>query len=202
MPIRSDYRATRLRARLLCVLGCIALPLQAAEIDVTSPAGGRGGPDCTLRDAITAANTDAVSGGCNAGSGADTIHLPAGSNINLSERETQGIELGDIVGIPVLSTDITIEGHGSVLQRAPSAPSCTPAVAGPDTDFRLIIVRPPAVPLGQLGSSNTVTLRDLSLTWGCADNADGGAILNEGAHLLLDQVTLQQSGARWRPSRR
>lgn len=196
MPIRHHCRASRLTAQFLGLLGWIALPLHAAEITVTSAAGGRGGPDCTLRDAITAANTDSTSGACNAGSGADAIHLPAGSTITLSERETLGIESGDIVGIPVLSTDITIEGHGSVLQRDPLAPSCTPTVAGPDTDFRLIVVRPPAVPLGQLGSSNTVTLRDLSLAWGCADNADGGAILNEGAHLLLDQVTLQYNQAR------
>lgn len=196
MPIRRHCRASRLTAQFLGLLGWIALPLHAAEISVTSASGSHGGPDCTLRDAITAANTDASSGACNAGSGADTIHLPADSTITLSERETLGIESGDIVGIPVLSTDITIEGHGSVLQRDPLTPSCTPTVPGPDTDFRLIIVRPPAVPPGQLGNSNTVTLRDLSLVWGCADDGNGGAILNEGAHLVLDQVTLQFNQAR------
>ncbi|MGH8571294.1 MAG: hypothetical protein ACREX8_01800 [Gammaproteobacteria bacterium] len=44
----------------------------AAQIDV-----GAGG--CTLVDAITAANADQPTGGCTAGSGVDTITLPAGA---------------------------------------------------------------------------------------------------------------------------
>ena len=36
----------------------------AATIIVTTDSGGTGGPDCTLRDAITAANTDTPTGGC------------------------------------------------------------------------------------------------------------------------------------------
>jgi CSLREA domain-containing protein len=51
--------------------------VRAATINVTSTSGGTGGPDCTLRDAITAANTDTPAGGCPAGSGADTIVLAA-----------------------------------------------------------------------------------------------------------------------------
>src|SRR5262245_33928290 len=39
---------------------------------------------CTLVDAITAANTDTATGGCPAGSGEDTIELPAGSQQILS----------------------------------------------------------------------------------------------------------------------
>src|SRR5689334_2715265 len=35
------------------------------------------GASCTLPDAITAANTDTASGGCTAGSGADTLLLTA-----------------------------------------------------------------------------------------------------------------------------
>ena len=39
---------------------------------------------CTLINAITAANTDTATGGCPAGSGADTIVLPAGSTQTLT----------------------------------------------------------------------------------------------------------------------
>src|SRR5262245_56660682 len=46
-------------------------PALAATISVTDT--------CTLVDAITAANTDTATGACPAGSGADTIILPAGS---------------------------------------------------------------------------------------------------------------------------
>jgi CSLREA domain-containing protein len=38
-----------------------------------------GGPGCSLREAIQAANTDAAFGGCPAGGGADTISLAAGT---------------------------------------------------------------------------------------------------------------------------
>jgi hypothetical protein len=39
--------------------------------------------DCTLRNAITAANSDAASGACSAGSGGDTIRITATGNIQL-----------------------------------------------------------------------------------------------------------------------
>ena len=54
---------------------------------------------CSLADAITAANSDTASGGCPAGSGADTITLTA--NITLSER------------LPLIASDITIEGSAN-----------------------------------------------------------------------------------------
>ena len=190
---RTMSTTTRLLSLFVLLLACTT---HAANLNVTTTRGDRGGPECSLRDALTAANTDAPSGGCPAGTGADTIYLPTGSTITLDGRETQDIGAGDVVGTPVLSTDITIEGQGSVIQRNPTSSTCTATVPGPDSDFRLFIVRPPAVPLGQLGSSNTVTLRGLSLLWGCADDGNGGAILNEGAHLQLDQVSLQYNQAR------
>src|SRR5690606_29897705 len=53
------------------------------NIEVTSTSGGTGGDDCTLRDAITAANQDAAVGGCIAGDGEDTITLPLEATIGL-----------------------------------------------------------------------------------------------------------------------
>src|SRR5690606_26134895 len=53
------------------------------RIVVATTSGGTGGPDCTLRDAITAANTDAVKGGCQAGSGDDGIVLTKDATIRL-----------------------------------------------------------------------------------------------------------------------
>jgi hypothetical protein len=46
------------------------------------------GTICTLVDAITAANTDTASGGCIAGSPADTIVLTAGSTHTLTVENT------------------------------------------------------------------------------------------------------------------
>ena len=65
----------------------IALPTQvarAATITVTTTADGTGGPYCTLRDAITAADTDTATGGCPAGAGADTIVLASGATYTLT----------------------------------------------------------------------------------------------------------------------
>ena len=77
--------------------------------------------DCTLGDAITAANTDAAVNGCAAGSGADTITLPAGTyhltRINNSSRSA---------ATPDISTAITIQGAGAgttILERDASAPT-------------------------------------------------------------------------------
>ena len=55
-------------------------------------------PPCPLADQIIAANTDAPSGGCRAGSGHDTIVLVA--DIELSED------------LPIIRSEITIEGKG------------------------------------------------------------------------------------------
>ncbi len=56
------------------------------------------GTTCTLADAITAANTDTATGGCPAGSGADTITLLA--DVTLAAT------------LPQISSVITIEGGG------------------------------------------------------------------------------------------
>ena len=64
---------------LLCALG--QAPALAATIAVDGTA-------CTLIDAITAANSDAPAGGCTAGSGADTLVLPAGSTHTLTAVNT------------------------------------------------------------------------------------------------------------------
>ena len=53
---------------------------------------------CSLADAITAANTDTATGGCPAGSGADTIEL------------TENVTLTAL--LPQITSEITLEGGG------------------------------------------------------------------------------------------
>ncbi len=53
---------------------------------------------CSLHDAIKSANTDAASGGCPAGAGADTITLTG--DVTLSEE------------LPIIESVISIEGDG------------------------------------------------------------------------------------------
>ncbi len=54
----------------------------AATISVNTTADEySSGPDCSLREAITAAQTNAAFGGCSAGSGTDSILLPGGDYV-------------------------------------------------------------------------------------------------------------------------
>ena len=68
----------------------------AASITVDKASDEDSNGACTLRDAITAANTDTATNGCTAGSGADTITLAV--NITL------------VQALPFITSEITIEG--------------------------------------------------------------------------------------------
>ena len=86
------------------VLAYASSPALAADITVDGTADTVADDgECTLREAITSANTDTSSGAageCEPGSGADTIHLPSGT-ITLSST------------LPFLVSTITIDGGSS-----------------------------------------------------------------------------------------
>lgn len=86
----------------LAVSQSIALPSQAANIVVGTNADTTGTSACTLRDAITAANTDLIVAGssCTAGSGDDniTFDFPNQTTISLSSQ------------LPTVESNITING--------------------------------------------------------------------------------------------
>jgi CSLREA domain-containing protein len=114
----------------------------AATILVNTRDSGTGGPDCTLRDAITAANEDKVTGGCVAGVGADTIVLEAGATYVLTAVDGQN-------GLPVIASNIEIDGNGARIERSREAPA-----------FRLLYIGPTGV----------LTLRGLTLANGLTGN--------------------------------
>ena len=128
------------------------------------------GTTCTLAAAITAADTDAVSGGCTAGSGADTLELPAGGTLTLTavDNTTDGAN-----GLPVVSSVITIAGQGSTLERSGSAPA-----------FRLLAVR----------TGGNLTIQDLTLQGGSAA-ANGGGVHSRDGTLTLVNSTLTGNSA-------
>jgi hypothetical protein len=125
---------------------------------------------CTLVDAITAANTDTAVGGCAAGSGADTIELT--TDVILTEVNNDDGEEGDN-GLPVVETDITIEGGEFTIERDADAPP-----------FRLFLVNATL-------SLNEVVLRN-GWTPLCGINdeccGEGGGILNQGILNLTDST--------------
>ncbi len=85
----------------LCVALGLARPIIAATITVATT-DDTSAVACTLRDAITAANTDAASGACPAGAGDDTVDLAG---------VTGTILLG--TALPSITTSMTLHGPGA-----------------------------------------------------------------------------------------
>lgn len=148
-------------AALLFALG------QGQAIAATINVGG----GCSLVDAITAANADSATGGCTAGNGADTIVLPASSIHTLTSvnNSTHGSS-----GLPVISSEIVIEGNGSTITRDGGAPA-----------FRLLTV----------SATGDLTLRDTTVSGGFAPTTffpnvgEGGGLWNKG-QLTLEDCTV------------
>lgn len=114
---------------------------------------------CTLRAAITAANTNQVVGFCNPGSpGLDTIQLPSAALFSLEviDNTARGVN-----GLPVITESVRIVGNGSTIQRSESL-SCD-AVAPAAGKFRLMFSEAPSL-----------ELEHLHLTNGCARPSGGG----------------------------
>lgn len=127
-------------------------PAFAATINV--------GGGCTLVDAVTSANTDAGTGGCTDGAGADTLVLPSGGTQTLTDVNNADN------GLPVITSAITIQGNGSTIRRAATAPP-----------FRIFDV---AAGAGRL------TLQQTTVTGGSA--GIGGGLLNSGIAVLTNST--------------
>lgn len=128
--LRTLRRQVRrqLQRRWACSLAGAALLLAlgqghaiAATINVTTniPDINADG-QCSLIEAIVNANDDAAThGDCVAGSGADTISLPANSTQALTNAIPSAF---GPIGVPPITSTVTIEGNGSTIQRSSSAP--------------------------------------------------------------------------------
>ena len=159
-----------LRQRSLAMLSVIAI-LFALSISGTVRAATiiADGNVCTLMDAIRAANTDTATGGCPAGSGADTIEM----TMRLITQPHGGVD-GCSVGLPPITSTITINGHGLNIERGPH----------PSYGMCLFYVT----------SSGNLTLNDLTLKSGYCMLL-GGAIYNSGTvNLNRSTVTNSSSG--------
>src|SRR5690606_5976178 len=96
---------------------------------------------CSLREAIINANADALThDDCTAGSGADTIILPAAGTFNLTDSFAN---YNGATGLPQITSIIIVEGNGSTINRSSGA-------------IRLMAV----------SSAGTLTLNDLIMTNG------------------------------------
>ena len=146
-------------------------------VDTTSDAGGS---DCTLRQAVESANTDAAVGGCAAGSGADVIDLPAGT-YTLSGTPGEN-ENANASGDLDITQSVTIQGTGS------------PVIDAAHIDR--------AIDVQDESSAVDVTVKDLTIENGYAagSTSDGGAIRMGDADgvITVDHAVIRGSHAdRW-----
>ena len=158
----------RFRTVLLSVgfaLSCAAsLTVTAATINVTTTANNPGGAgDCTLGEAILAANTDAAVDGCTAGSGADVINVPAGTYTLTT-------------ALPQIDSTVTIQGAGfatTVIIRDAAAPA-----------FRIFDA--------SAGSADT-TLNGLDIRNGRLVSGDGAGVYTRGRPLVVNDSRLRDN---------
>ena len=144
-----------------------ASPPGALEVDPGDPkcVTDSAAPRCSLRAALDAVNA----------AGGGVIRLAQGSVHSLAGvAAVNGLEGGS--GLPSVTTEVTIEGNGAIVERSPS-PGTLP--------FRIFHVAP----------QGRLTLRDLTVRYGLTEShTDGGGLWNTGT-LVLDRVTVTDNTA-------
>ena len=136
---------------------------------------------CSLIEAIVNANNDAAThADCAAGSGADTIVLPANANMILNTvpgfTDTGLPGPGTPIGLPEISSRITIEGNGSTIARQAGAPN-----------FGLIAVKG----LFPGGTAGDLTLQSVTLSGG----SWFGGVQNRGTLTIKNSTISGNTGA-------
>ena len=115
MDLTPTFKILRVTLTVAILAGVVlalqpALTARAATISVnTTTDEYNSDGDCSLREAIVAANTDTAVDACPAGSGADTIVVPAGTYIlSLVPSGTDDATSGDLN----ITADLTLSGSG------------------------------------------------------------------------------------------
>jgi CSLREA domain-containing protein len=151
--------------------------------------------ECSLREAITAANTDSASGSvlgeCPAGSGPDRILIGGQVDLTAVDNTVEGPN-----GLPAITSTITIEGNGYPIVRDPSAPLFRIFAVAPSGDLTL---KNATVVYGEVesfrsggclfNSHGKLTLIG-SHVENCTAGQSGGGILNDGHLILVDSSVL------------
>ena len=170
IPASGGLHRARFSAAATALLSAAALGVAAAPaahagttIVVTTTADETvNDGNCSLEEAIQAANTHRPVDACPAGSGGDTIVLAAGARYTLNSINNNGEGPN---GLPVVTGAITISGKGATITRSGAAPQ-----------FRMAVVL----------AGGSLTLKDLTVS-----NFDspvsngtpgiGGAVLAHGS---------------------
>lgn len=156
---------------LLAAVACL-LPAHAADIVVDTSSDGPLIPvgACTLRQAVTAANSDSAAGGCSAGSGADRILFDGVDSVTVRSA------------LPSITQSLAFDGRGSLvtIRRDPD-----------DVDlFRLL----------DANTGTTLTLRWIAIENGAVAGAtpplaDGAGVRALGTLILEDSRVADNSAS-------
>jgi len=150
--------------------------------------------DCSLREAIQAANADSTVDVCPAGSGTDTIVLPAGT-YTLSLVGTA--EDSNVNGDLDISSGVVIQGGGaaSTIIDGNGDERIFDIRAGGSAAISEVTIRNGAEPSGNGGAINvttgtTLTLSNSTVTGNTANTGSGINIYGSGSHMLIEDVTI------------
>ncbi|MDA0243868.1 MAG: hypothetical protein OT477_10670 [Chloroflexi bacterium] len=159
------------------LLALSSSPAHAATITV--------GGGCTLRDAITAANTDVATGGCAAGSSVDTIVLAGGTYSYSTPYGTQ-------TALPNITTPITIEANGATIQRTSGTMRILRVNAGGNLTLnKATITGGTGVTWGGgIYNNSTLTLNNSTVSGNTATSLGGGIFNAVSGTLTLNNSTV------------
>ncbi len=160
----SNPSLSALRCSLLASAVSLVITPVAANQAMAAVIQVRGA--CSLVDAIYSANANA-SANCTAGdaAGTDTIVL---QNSSVYTLDTLNNKTDGSNGLPLIDSNITIQGNDSTISRSSSAP-----------DFRLFHVT----------AGNTLTLDNVTVSNGIASEP-GGAVFNRGTVKIQNRSSL------------
>jgi CSLREA domain-containing protein len=180
------------------------------QVTTTSQAVNGGDGVCSLREAIYSANFDRniaiastnpdtfVTTECAAGSGADTIVLPAGAVFVMSDFVSDAYNFMGPTATPIIFSEINIEANGSRIEHAPN-----------DLFFRAFAVGDASVTLpggAQASGTGDLTIRNAHIKGFTVRGGDGaggggggmgagGAVYVKGGTLTVEGSTFEANGA-------
>ena len=165
----------------LALLGGFArTSLAAPAADITVD-----GSTCTLSDAITAANTDTATGGCTAGSSADTLLIT--NSISLSSA------------VPAITSEITIEGGGHTISGDGSFAILTVGDSSGSNPGTLTLKEAyisGGTPGIEIQAGSTVTVDHSTITGNTGDGTHGGGInVDAASRVTVVRSTISHNSA-------
>ncbi|WP_395375287.1 choice-of-anchor Q domain-containing protein [Marinicella sp. W31] len=139
--------------------------------------------DCSLAEAITAANTDMATGLCTAGDGNDIIQVVSPNTVIGITASVGPSAFTGNVGLPTITSNLTIEGNGLTIQATPTDPDF----------FRVFEVGAVALPDARgITPPITLTLRDTTVT-GAIDGFGASGMLVYGANVNLENCNFNRN---------